>query len=510
MIAKGTTHADGAILARYLVTGKERERAELWELRGFACTGIVAAFRSVHVMAAATKCLAPFFHVSVRNADEDNLDRSQWELVANSLERMLGLTDQPRAVAFHTAEDTGFAHMHIAWSRINEETLTAKPLPFFKQRLKQACRELENQLGLTLVPNERRSSIRFAPTRSEEEQARRLGVDVHATRECIRKCFERSDCGRSFRDALAQEGLVLARGDRRDFLVVNRARGIHALGKRIVGMTAAHIRDRLADLSVEAMPTLEQAREVIAATKLVQPNKDAEPFCRKDKRSKRSRRERSTPPDCATGKKNRAVGKEQPLYDVRTDLEEAQEVIPLDHLPTEAPEPRGLLESEQAPTDQLSEPRELPGNVTGSNELTRTSTGPPEQTAGAFSPDASAAPEPLAEALPRLEQPPLAQKTPDRAEGLRDWFRALVKQIIARRPAPRPTSRKRRRDEMAGVFRKAAFVVLRSVARIPLHFLDPTWEPFTWLRLWDCNDPAGSDVHQDDRASILTNHAPHL
>ena len=107
MIAKGTPHRDGAILARYLVTGKEHERAELLELRGFACTGIVAAFRSVHVMAAATKCLAPFFHVSIRNPDGDVLDKAQWGVVANSVERMLGLTDQPRAVAFHTAEDTG-------------------------------------------------------------------------------------------------------------------------------------------------------------------------------------------------------------------------------------------------------------------------------------------------------------------------------------------------------------------------------------------------------------------
>ena len=150
MIAKGTPHRDGAILARYLVTGKAHESAELWELRGFPCTAIIPAFRSIHVMAAATKCLAPFFHVSVRNPEGDNLDRSQWDVVANCVERMLGLTDQPRAVAFHTAADTGHAHMHIAWSRIDQETLTAKPLPFFKLRLKQICRELENRLGLTL------------------------------------------------------------------------------------------------------------------------------------------------------------------------------------------------------------------------------------------------------------------------------------------------------------------------------------------------------------------------
>ena len=32
MIAKGTTHNNGAKLARYITTGKEGERAELWQL----------------------------------------------------------------------------------------------------------------------------------------------------------------------------------------------------------------------------------------------------------------------------------------------------------------------------------------------------------------------------------------------------------------------------------------------------------------------------------------------
>jgi hypothetical protein len=260
MIAKGTTHRHGAALARYLVTAKERERTELWEIRGFACSAIVPAFQSVHVMAAATKCLAPFFHVAIRPPDSERLDRSQWDVVVNTVARMLGLADQPRAVAFHTDEVTGHGHMHLAFSRIDVDTLTAKPLPFFKQRLKLACRELEQQLGLTAVPNERQSSIAFAPTRAEEEQARRLGVDVHATREAIKNCFGRSDCGRSFREALAHKGLTLARGDRRDFVVLDLEQGVHAVGKRIVGVSAANIRDRLADLSPEDLPTVDEFR----------------------------------------------------------------------------------------------------------------------------------------------------------------------------------------------------------------------------------------------------------
>ena len=67
MISKGTTHDNGGRLARYLVTGKEGEQAELWELRGFASRDVVEAFRTVDLMAEATHCRHPFMHVQIRN-----------------------------------------------------------------------------------------------------------------------------------------------------------------------------------------------------------------------------------------------------------------------------------------------------------------------------------------------------------------------------------------------------------------------------------------------------------
>jgi hypothetical protein len=73
MIAKGTPHNNGARLARYMITGKDGERAELEELFGFAAHDIRDAFRSVHVMAEATRCQQPFFHVQVRNPEGEKL-----------------------------------------------------------------------------------------------------------------------------------------------------------------------------------------------------------------------------------------------------------------------------------------------------------------------------------------------------------------------------------------------------------------------------------------------------
>lgn len=61
MIGKGNQHNNGLKLARYMMTGKDGERAELFELRGFASDDIYEAFSAVHVMAEGTKCEQPFF-----------------------------------------------------------------------------------------------------------------------------------------------------------------------------------------------------------------------------------------------------------------------------------------------------------------------------------------------------------------------------------------------------------------------------------------------------------------
>jgi hypothetical protein len=270
MIAKGTTHDNGGRLATYLIAGKAGERAELWQLRGFASDDIKDAFRSVHVMAEATRCEKPLFHVQVRNPAGEHLTRDQWDRVADRIESKLGLTDQPRAIAFHRDAATGDEHMHIGWSRIDGDTMTAKALPFFKLRLKEVSRELETELGLTPVRNEREGPV-MAPRRDEDEQARRLGVDIRDIRARIRECWERSDNGHSFAAALSDEGLMLAKGERRDFIAIDHEGGLHALGKRILGNSASEVRARTADIDREQLPTIEQARQQVAARREASP-----------------------------------------------------------------------------------------------------------------------------------------------------------------------------------------------------------------------------------------------
>jgi hypothetical protein len=445
MIAKGNTHDSGVRLARYLTTGKQDEFAALWDLRGFASREITEAFRTVQVIAAGSRCQQPFFHVQIRNRDGETLSRSQWETVADRIERTLGLCDQPRAIAVHIDRRTGHEHLHVAWSRINENTLRAAPLPFYKLRLKTVARELEVELGLTSVTNHRADSIKYAPTRAQDAQARRLGVDVHEIRQAIFDCFESSDCGRSFQAALAQQNLTLARGDRRDYIVVDRAGGLHAVGKRILGVSAAQMRQRLAGLHSNQLPNLQQARE-----QALQSSGGR----KKNIRPRRGKRAAELRDATAPGIVKGII--KSTMFE-RSDAEE------------------GALQSRQlcAVSSPVPEIRMEP---------VAPDIGPPESSEGRNR-----------EQFRQLQQP----ISPPRPESrIRQEFRRLVRLLTGRGPEPQPRPRRRRRGETSRTFVSAARTLFRRVSENPiLGFLSPQWDAFTWLRIWDHNDPASTQLY---------------
>ena len=231
-------------------------------MRGFAANNIRDAFIDVQMQAAATQAEKPFFHAYARlpKFEAEKLTRENWLTFADRLEKRLGFDDQPRAVAFHH-QANGDTHMHIAWSRIDLESLTAIDPGLYKNKMKQLCREFEQEFGLTKVPNERGKDVKTkSAARAEFEQSRRLGTDLKAIRNTIQECWQSADSGQAFTSALAEHGLILAKGDRRDYVIIDREGGDHALSKRITGATAAATRQRMADIDRATLPSVEDAK----------------------------------------------------------------------------------------------------------------------------------------------------------------------------------------------------------------------------------------------------------
>src|SRR5271170_4743003 len=124
MIAKGNLHGDGGGLARYLMTGKKGEIAELLGTRGLENLGgdPAQAFAMLQKVAEAnTKCAMPFFHTQTRNAPGEHLTDAQLLQVADRQEKRLGFTGQPRIVTTHILPN-GEKHLHVGWFRIDLET----------------------------------------------------------------------------------------------------------------------------------------------------------------------------------------------------------------------------------------------------------------------------------------------------------------------------------------------------------------------------------------------------
>lgn len=263
MIIKPNRHNNGARLARYISSDKDGERAEVVEVYGLASENIVDAFRDIQVMADAKGIGKPFLHLSIRLPEGEILSREQWSQTKDRILSRLGLTGQPHAFAFHLDAKTGqVANAHLAVSVLDEATGKTRPLPFYALKVKALARQLEEEFDLTRVRNHREGPIRYGATRNEERQAQRLGFKKEAVRNPIRRCWDATDCGRGFDDALAEAGLILADArPRRDYVVIDPTGGLHALGERILGVSAAGIRQRLSDLDRDNLPTVEQARQ---------------------------------------------------------------------------------------------------------------------------------------------------------------------------------------------------------------------------------------------------------
>jgi len=264
MIIKGNRHGNGARLAAYLMDGgKHGERVAEPELFGFAAENIFDAFGDVHTAAGVHAIEKPLFHVQIRLPEQDQMTRAQWDQTTARVLKTAGLEGQPYARVFHTDEKTGEMHCHLAVSLIDEQTHHAKPLPFYKFRFKALARKLEIEFGLTRVRNRRDSPIEHAATRNEEQQAQRHGFGKEAVRNSIRQCWDASDCGHAFDDALAEAGLILAQGSRRSYVVIDLKGGVHSVSQRILDTVPSEIAEKLSDLDRDNLPTVDQAKELM-------------------------------------------------------------------------------------------------------------------------------------------------------------------------------------------------------------------------------------------------------
>ncbi len=264
MVIKGGARGGAADLAAHLKRTDTNERAALIGLYGVSATDLDGALREMEAVASGARSKRPFYHASINTPVSERLTGEQRTHAIKRLGAELGLDGQPYAVMEHVK--AGRAHVHVAWSRIDGETLTAIRDSHNYRKHEIVARELERQFGHQRVQgahHERDGVERPSRTPAPEQmqQAARTGITPQEAKAKLGELWSSADSGKAFAAALDGAGWTLARGDKRDVLVaLDPAGGTHAINKAVTGLTATHVRQRLADLDRDALPSVETAR----------------------------------------------------------------------------------------------------------------------------------------------------------------------------------------------------------------------------------------------------------
>jgi hypothetical protein len=267
MIINGGSRRAGGRWANHLENAEQNERVTLAEIVGFDAATIPDLFHEMEILArnSGSKTQNYFYQANVNPRDHEHLTPAQRQAAKELLHENLGLSGQPHFVVEH--EKQGRVHFHVIALRIDMERGRAISDSLTAQIHERTSRELEIRFDLergksVLVADREFERPERGAKKSEIFRGAETGIDPDTVKADARQARERADNGTAFRHALEASGdYVLARGDRRDCVIIDRAGDDHSLGRRLA-MKAKDLRAYMADLDPASLPGVEQAKEI--------------------------------------------------------------------------------------------------------------------------------------------------------------------------------------------------------------------------------------------------------
>ncbi|MFH1555904.1 MAG: relaxase/mobilization nuclease domain-containing protein [Pseudomonadota bacterium] len=257
MILKGSQRGGARQLAAHLLNTWDNDHVTVLELRGFVANDLRGAMAETHAIAKGTKCRQCVFSLSLNPPSNAEASIDDLTNAADRAGEALGLKDQPRAIVVH--EKNGRRHAHVAWSRIDADSMKAINLPFFKERLSKLSKELYLEHGWELPEGHRtngwKNPLNF--TLAEWQQAKRLDLDPREVKQVFHSAWQRSDNQAGFRHALEESGFYLSRGDRRGVVAVDLHGEVFSVS-RWAGVPTKALNAKLRDIS--KLPSVAQTR----------------------------------------------------------------------------------------------------------------------------------------------------------------------------------------------------------------------------------------------------------
>ena len=265
MIINGGSRRAGGWWAKHLENAEKNERVTLAEIVGLDAATIPDLFHEMEILArnSGSKAENYFYQANVNPRDHEHLTPAQRHEAKELLLENLGLSGQPHFVVEH--EKAGRVHFHVIAFRIDMERGRAISDSLTAQIHERTSRELEIRFDLergksVLVPDRDFERPERGAKKYEIFRGAEGGIDPETVKADARLAWARADSGVAFKAALEASGdYVLARGDRRDFVIIDRAGDDHSLARRL-GEKAKAVRERMADLDPASLPNAEQAK----------------------------------------------------------------------------------------------------------------------------------------------------------------------------------------------------------------------------------------------------------
>jgi len=285
MIIKSSQRGQGQKLAQHLVNESENERVEIGDSRLLFLKeekAIHEALSLIELMAAqAPLCKNPFYHVSVN--PDCHLSEEQWSQVWQIYEKEYNLEHQAFVEVVHTKK--GRSHKHRVYSRVTDEGKVLK-MSFNHPRNEKIARRLEYEFAHPLTMGKHNRSVinrlqdeglseivrwmkeQEVDTRSrpvaqsnhdEEQQQKRTKIDIEKVKSDLQWAYQNTKNGWEFWQEIAGLGYMLARGNRRDYVVVDKTGNVHSPRRRL-GVKAKELKEKWEDLEAEALLSVDEVK----------------------------------------------------------------------------------------------------------------------------------------------------------------------------------------------------------------------------------------------------------
>ena len=259
---------------------------------------VPGCLREMAAVAVGSKCERFLYAASISpdRAGGHELNHNEAEEAARALLESLGFSgDHQWLLVRHRKE--GRSHYHIAANRVDPVLLKAVDLSWNYPKQEIVARKLETRFNLiptrgAFTGRKKGKNGRFEDERPislmssmEAQQAVRTQITVDSVIADFCEVWEAvtspashtemATGGDKFAELLRQHGYTLAKGDRRDLVVLDFMGGVHSPARRL-GLKAAEFRKVVGDLDLASLPTVNAVREQLKRLSSVESDPDGQ------------------------------------------------------------------------------------------------------------------------------------------------------------------------------------------------------------------------------------------